>query len=194
VDTSRFQYAEKKGTVSVFRFLHVSNLYPVKNPQLMLKAIQLFLQTDQSAEFVFIGNKTNEWKLKAVKLGIPEKSIRFMGEIAYEKVAEELKKADALFLYSKSESFSCVTAEALCCGLPVVSSNVGAIPELVNHTNGILAEPENAAALANAMLSVKKNYSQFNRKEIAERASAKYNYSIVAKQLLSVYQKVPGKY
>ena len=117
-----------------------------------------------------------------------------MGEIAYEKVAEELKKADALFIYSKSETFSCVTAEALCCGLPVVSSGVGAIPELVNDTNGILAEPENAAALAKAMLSLKNNYGQFNRKEIAKRAAAKYNYPIVAQQLLSVYQKVLGKY
>lgn len=194
VDTSRFQYTEKKVASSVFRFLHVSNLYPVKNPQLMLEAIQLFLQTDQSAEFVFVGNKTKEWKLKAVKLGIPEKNIQFLGEIAYEKVAEELKKSDALFLYSKSETFSCVTAEALCCGLPVVSSNVGAIPELVNTANGILAEPENAEALANAMLLLKNNYGQFNRKEIAERASAKYNYSIVAEQLLSVYKKVLSKY
>jgi len=194
VDTSLFKYAEIKPAHSVFRFLHVSNLYPVKNPHLMLEAVQLFLQTDQSAEFVFIGNKTKEWELKADKLGISKKNIQFMGEITYKKVAEELKKADALFLYSKSETFSCVTAEALCCGLPVVSSNVGAIPELVNTANGILAEPENAEALANAMISLKKNYGQFNRKEIAERASAKYNYSIVAEQLLSVYQKVLDKY
>ncbi|MBK8089652.1 MAG: glycosyltransferase [Chitinophagaceae bacterium] len=194
VDTSRFYYTENKPAHSVFRFLHVSNLYPVKNPQLMLEVIHLFLQTDQSAEFIFIGNKTKEWELKAAKLGIPKKSIQFMGEIPYAKVAEELKKADALFLYSKSETFSCVTAEALCCGLPVVSSNVGAIPELVNKTNGILAEPENAEALANAMLLLKKKYGQFNRKKIAEEASAKYNYSIVAQQLLSVYQKVLGKY
>lgn len=194
VDTSRFYYAENKLANSVFRFLHVSNLYPVKNPQLMLEAIRLFLQTDQSAEFIFIGNKTKEWELKASKLGISKKSIQFMGEILYEKVAEELIKADALFLYSKSETFSCVTAEALCCGLPVVSSNVGAIPELVNNTNGTLAEPENAEALANAMHSLKKNYGQFNREEIARHASVKYNYSIVAEQLLSVYQKVLSKY
>lgn len=194
VDTSRFQYAEKKVASSVFRFLHISNLYPVKNPQLMLEAIHLFLQTDHTAEFVFVGNKTKEWEQKAAKLGISKRNIHFMGEIPYEKVAEELKKADALFLYSKSETFSCVTAEALCCGLPVVSSNVGAIPELVNNTNGVLAEPGNAEALANAMLLLKNNYGQFNRKEIAEHAAAKYNYRIVAEQILSVYQKVLAKY
>ena len=160
----------------------------------MLEVIYMFLQKNQYAEIIFICNKKKKCELKAAKLGIPKKSIQFMGEIPYAKVAEELKKADALFLYSKSETFSCVTAEALCCGLPVVSSNVGAIPELVNKTNGILAEPENAEALANAMLLLKKKYGQFNRKKIAEEASAKYNYSIVAQQLLSVYQKVLGKY
>ncbi len=194
VDTSRFHYVEKRASTDLFRFLHVSNLYPVKNPQLMLDAIQLFLQTDQSVEFIFIGNKTKEWELKAAGLGISQKNIHFLGELAYENAAEEFKKADALFLFSKSETFSCVTAEALCCGLPVVSSNVGAIPELVNSSNGILTEPGNVTALANAMYSIKKNYSQFNRKEIAERASVKYNYRIVAEQLLSVYQKVLDNY
>lgn len=192
VDTSLFYYTEKKPAQPVFRFLHVSNLYPVKNPQLMLEAVQLFLQRDQSAEFIFIGNKTKEWEMKAAKLGISQEKIRFLGEIPYKKVAEEVKKADALFLYSKSETFSCVTAEALCCGLPVVSSNVGAVPELVNAANGILAEPENAEALAIALLSLKKNYWQFNCKEIAAQAAAKYSYRVVAEQLLSVYQKVLG--
>jgi len=193
VDTSVFHYTEKEKNDSLFRFLHVSNLYPVKNPRLMLEAIRLFLKKDQSAEFIFSGNKTNEWEMAAAKLGICKKHIHFTGEIPYEKVAEEMKRADALFLYSKSETFSCVTAEALCCGLPVVSSNVGAIPELINTDNGILAEPESAVALASAMLSLKANCNQFNRKKISEDASAKYNYRIVAEQLLSVYKKVLRK-
>ena len=194
VDTSLFHYTERKTTHPVFRFLHVSNLYSVKNPQLMLEAIKLFLQSDQSTEFIFIGNKTKEWELNAEKMGISKKNIRFMGEVPYEKIAEEMKEADALFMYSKSESFSCVTAEALCCGLPIVSSNVGAIPELVNMDNGILAAPESAVELAKAMHSLKKKYLAFNRTQIAVSAKAKYNYNIVAEQLLSVYQKVLSKY
>ncbi|MEJ8819338.1 glycosyltransferase [Lacibacter sp. H407] len=193
VDTSRFYYTENQPVNSLFRFLHVSNLSPIKNPQLMLEAIHLFLQKDQSAEFVFIGNKTKEWEDEALRIGIPKKSIHFMGEMHYVSVAEEFRKSDAFFLYSKSETFSCVTAEALCCGLPIVSSNVGAIPELVNNTNGVLTDLTDPEALASAMLLVKKNYRNYDRKEISRRAVAKYNYRIIAEQLLFVYQKVLKK-
>lgn len=190
VDTSRFCYAENRPVNSLFRFLHVSNLSTIKNPQLMLEAIQLFLQKDQTAEFIFIGNKTKEWEDEAFRIGIPQKNIHFMGEMHYVRVAEEFRKSDAFFLYSKSETFSCVTAEALCCGLPIVSSNVGAIPELVNSTNGVLTDLTDAEALANAMLLLKKNYWNYDRKGISEQAAAKYNYRIVAEQMLSVYQEV----
>jgi glycosyltransferase involved in cell wall biosynthesis len=48
---------------------------------------------------------------------------------------QKCKKADAFILFSRHENFPCVVIEALCCGLPVVASNVGGIAEAVDETN-----------------------------------------------------------
>jgi glycosyltransferase involved in cell wall biosynthesis len=42
----------------------------------------------------------------------------------------------------------------LCCGLPVISSNVGGIPEVISKENGILVQSENIADLAGAMIQM----------------------------------------
>jgi glycosyltransferase involved in cell wall biosynthesis len=83
----------------------------------------------------------------------------------------------------------CVILEALCCGLPVVSSNVGGISEVVNESNGILVEKENVEQLAVAMCRLMDNYSHYNRDTIAMDAAQKFNYDTVAKQYLKVYTK-----
>ncbi len=193
VDTSLFFYPLNKMANERFRFLHVSNLYPVKNPNKMVQAIALYLKKRKDAEFVFIGNKDNALYKAAQELNIPDENIRFMGEIPYKEVALEMKQADAFFLFSKSETFSCVTAEALCCGLPVIASNVGALPELINDENGILVEADNTEALAKAFDELQLNHSQYNSKTISHEASAKFKYEIIAAKILSVYSIVHGK-
>jgi glycosyltransferase involved in cell wall biosynthesis len=190
VDTNLFNYQPRQKSEQVFRFLHVSNLTDIKNPRLMLEAIQLFCKTDLQAEFVFIGNKDDVYVKEAAAMEIPGERIRFMGELPYAQVAAQMQQADAFFLFSKSETFSCATAEALCCGLPVVAPATGALPELLNETNAELVEPGNVAAFVAALQKIKEEYSRFNRIEISNAASAKYNYATVAKQIRDVYKEV----
>lgn len=190
VDTSLFYYQRNNEKNDLFRYLHVSNLSPMKNPYKMLEAIALYLKTNQDAEFIFIGNKDDRLPVEATRLNIAKSNIKFLGEIPYNDVAAEMRQADALFLFSKSETFSCVTAEALCCGLPVIASNVGALSELINIENGILVEPDNIESLANSFEQLQLNYKQYTREKIAEKASTKYKYETVAKQILSIYKEV----
>jgi glycosyltransferase involved in cell wall biosynthesis len=80
-------------------------------------------------------------------------SIEFTGEIAYEEVAKAMQQADCLLLFSHIENSPCVIGEALCCGLPVIASRVGGIPELIDEQNGILVPAADETALLNAMKS-----------------------------------------
>ena len=85
----------------------------------------------------------------------------------------------------------CVILEALCCGLPVISSNVGGIAEVIDETNGILVENENTEELAKAMQNLLDNYMVYDRSAIAARATAKFNYDTVSKLYLNVYNNTP---
>jgi glycosyltransferase involved in cell wall biosynthesis len=194
VNTSLFFYKEHSQPNKRFRFLHVSNLLPVKNPRLMLDAIADVIKTTSAVEFVFAGNATDEWKKYAESIGLTEDVVNFKGLLSYEQVAIEMQKADAFFIFSKSETFSCATAEALCCGLPVAAARVGALPELLNFSNAVFSENANDAdSFAHALVQLKNNYQHFNRKEIAKYAASKYNYQVVAQQYDALYKSIINK-
>ena len=84
-------------------------------------------------------------------------------------------------------NFPCVIIEALCCGLPIITSNVGGCAEIVNDKNGIVVESENIDSLAKAILEMVKNYSIYNQENIANNAQNLFNYNTVAKQIYRVY-------
>jgi glycosyltransferase involved in cell wall biosynthesis len=122
-------------------------------------------------------------------MGLLNRSVFFRGEISYTEVAEEVRRSHSFVLFSDAETFSCVTAEALCCGLPVISSSVGALPELVNEENGILVEPKNLKALTGAMKDMVDRYDSFQRNAISKKASDQYGYAAVADSFRQLYEE-----
>jgi glycosyltransferase involved in cell wall biosynthesis len=185
-DTRFFYYREKP--VSPFRFIHVSNMVPLKNAEGILRAFSLLLKEKSDAVLVMVGDKSSFQRDLASDLGIPPGSILFRGEIPYEKVAIEMQRSDCFVLFSNIENSPCVIAEALCCGLPVIATSAGGIPELVNSTNGVLIEPKDERALAGAMKKMMDNYSMYNRDKIAEDAIGKFSYPVIGKKMDDIYQ------
>lgn len=101
-----------------------------------------------------------------------------------------MQSAHALVMFSRYENFPCIIIEALCCGLPVISTHVGGIPEAVNDSNGWLIPSENEEALLETMIRMIDSYAVFNRHEVANDAGDKYNDSVIGKQFYSLYQQV----
>lgn len=187
-DTDRFCYHNNTSS-GKFRFLHVSNLLSVKNPRLMLDAIRIFLSKRSDAEFVFIGNSDNNWSDYARDIGVAD-AVSFRGVIPYDEVAAEMQKAHSLFLYSDFETFSCVTVEALCSGMPVITARTGASPELVNDGNGILVEPGSPYKLAEAFEKMMSEYDRYNKAEISKQAADQYSYQKVSAQFDELYRSL----
>jgi glycosyltransferase involved in cell wall biosynthesis len=188
VDTSLFFPITEKH--SRFTFLHVSNMAPVKNVDGILKAFHsaVFEHGMKDARLLLIGNRDDHFQKQADSLGLSN-HVSFLGEIPYTEVAKQMQRSHCLVLNSTAETFSCVTAEALCCGLPVIAPRIGALPELVNETNGLLFEKE---SLLQAMIAVKKNYAHFDTKLISAEAAARFNYEAVGEMMSSGYEKVVG--
>jgi glycosyltransferase involved in cell wall biosynthesis len=99
-----------------------------------------------------------------------------------------MQQAHAFVLFSNHENFPCVVVEALCCGLPVITSIVGGVAEAINTENGILITKEDQEQLTNAMLHMIENYKHYNRAEIAKAAAEKYSYATIAKQFVQLYE------
>jgi len=74
--------------------------------------------------------------------------------------------------------------------VPVIATQVGGIPELVNNENGILVEPGNTTQLTEAMKRMINNNISFDKRKIAESAQNKFSYSIIGKQFDDLYNSV----
>lgn len=186
VNTDLFNY--KPSIISnKVRFVHVSAMGEQKNPAGIIEALALMNKSFTNWECKFCGPHNNnlESLVKEKKL---EKKIHFTGEIKHDQVATEMQQSDVFVLFSNHENFPCVIIEALCCGLPVVSSKAGGISEAVNEHNGILVEKGNIAALADAMLKVAMNLEKYDRRKISEGAIALYNKNRIANQFIDLYK------
>ena len=101
-----------------------------------------------------------------------------------------MRECDALVLFSQVENAPCVISEALCCGLPVIATRTGGIPEMLNGSNGVLVEPGDETAMKTALLDLKKTYNRYNRAVISSHASSIYSYETVGKELAVLYNQV----
>ncbi len=136
-------------------FLFTGNFLPVKNPAFLIKAFAR-TQQYQNAFLVMIGKGPlrNELEKLALSLGV-EKHVVFTGPLDSEQVAQWMGAADCLCLSSLNEGLPNVVLEAVASEIPIISTDVGGIGELVNSESiGKLVQLGDMDGYVEALLSV----------------------------------------
>lgn len=185
VNTDLFYY--KPAKVFKFIFIHFSYMNHQKNPEGILEAASGLKKRGYDFEIRMIGREDEELKHRATELNLLNKTVFFSPLVSYDQVAVQMQSASAFLLFSRFENLPCVVLEALCCGLPVISSRVGGVAEVIDANNGILVESENTGQLVDAMQEMIDNYQWYNRPEISSRATALFNYATVGQQMINFY-------
>lgn len=126
----------------------VAHLSQEKGHEDILKAVSLIRHRCPETRYVFVGEGLMRGKLEAIARNLKVADIvHFTG---FRKDSEALmKNFDIFCLPSLSEGLSSAIMSAMACSLPVISTNVGGIPELVIHgETGLLSEPSSPEQLA----------------------------------------------
>jgi N-acetyl-alpha-D-glucosaminyl L-malate synthase BshA len=133
--------------------MHLSNFRPVKR---LTDVVEIFalIREKIRAKLVLIGDGPDrsaaEYLVRRKKL---VQDVHFLGKQDF--VYRHLSQADLFLLPSDIESFGLAALEAMACEVPVVASNVGGIPEVVEHgVDGYLHEPRDVAAAAGYALDI----------------------------------------
>ncbi len=191
VDTDLFKPLEKQRYRK--RLIHVSTAKDYhKNISGILRTIaKLKDQRDDFELLIISDGETISHQHLARELGVSELVI-FEGEQPIDEVGRKMGASDAFLLFSNFENLPCVIIEALSAGIPVISSNVGGIPEMVNEHNGVLVNPGDEVELLRQINFVLDS-NQFDSEAISKSARDKYSIQAVSSHILRIYKEVIKK-
>ncbi|RYZ25073.1 MAG: glycosyltransferase family 4 protein [Chitinophagaceae bacterium] len=186
VDTGMFCFAPQAN--KAFTYLHVSSLSEQKNIFGILRAFYALSTIRKDWKLVLVGPYSAQIKEFIQRKNL-DQLIELTGEVSYQEVAKKMKASNAFVLFSRHENFPCVVVEALCCGLPVVSSDVAGVKEAINESNGILTAYDNEDMFLAGLLKMRETHHLYNSEQISAAAIARYNFQAIGAQFHNVYTK-----
>lgn len=173
VNTDRFYPREERPPAvnpDQVTLLYVGRIGPRKGIDLALQALSRADATD--VELLIAGTGRHEQHLRelAAELGVTDR-VKFLGYVPDEELPSLYSSADVFVLPSLYEGFGLVLLEAMACGTPVIGTNVGGIPTVIDDgETGLLVERE-VPALVEAINSLTSD--EANRKRMAQNALEK---------------------
>lgn len=187
IDTNTFKPSH---TAKRRMVLFVGRVEKRKGADTLMHAIPNVLAQFPDAEFVFVGRLNEE--LKELAATMPPQ-VKFLGVKPRAELVQLYQQASIVAVPSVWDNSPNVVYEAMACGAPVVASNVGGIPELVEHgVTGLLVPPSDANALTDALIAVLRDATQAQAMMRCAREKAVENFALekILNQTLEHYQRV----
>ena len=166
---------------------------PRKGMAVLIDALPRLVEHFPGVQVLVVGRgDQDELRSKAGGLG---GHLRFLGQVDDAAKASALRSADVYCApHAGGESFGIVLVEAMAAGTPVVASDLHAFRQVLRDGDaGRLVPVEDGAALAAGLVAVLEN-DQLAKRYVAAGADAvrRYDWSVVANQIMQVYETVAG--
>lgn len=192
VDISHFNKTRQKADSKII--LYVGILSKRKGVKYLIKAMDIVRKRTIDIKLIIVGDGAERKYLKSlVKRLNLQKFVEFTGFVNEEKLIDYYRDADIFVFPSLKEGFGQVLVEAMACGIPVISTNTSAIPEVVGNA-GILVKPRNSKALAEAIIKLiedkdlRDELCRIGRKRVEEN----FTWDKIAEKMLKIYEEVIG--
>ncbi len=197
VDTERF--APKPDKVRRRQFakddervlMHISNFRPVKRVEDIIKIFHL-IDKKITSKLVLIGDGPDLSKalLLSRDFGIEDKVVSLGGQDYVENL---LPLADLFLLPSDQESFGLVALEAMSCGVPVIATRTGGLPEVViDGENGLLSPLGDVELMSQKGIELLSDENRLNRfrENCRKRAVEKFDSKLIVPKYEKYYEKI----
>lgn len=196
IDFSRFQFQDKSHFKKVLSangeriLIHVSNFREVKRvPDVIEVFAELRKKVPSRLLLVGDGPERKECERRCRSLGLCDE-ISFLGK--QQAVEELLSIADLMILPSEQESFGLAALEALACRVPLVTSNVGGLPEVNIHgKTGFLAPVGAVKEMADYAIKILENDEHLEQfKQRAFEHAQRFDIKQIMKQYEALYESL----
>ena len=172
--------------------VHVSNFRQVKRVDDLIYSMCVITKKEPNAQLILVGDGPERPRIERLidKLDL-RKNITVTGYRS--DVAEVINCADALVLCSETENAPLTILEGMSCGLPIIGTRVGGIPELVQDgVNGLLVPPKSPEDIAEAALRLAADKELLTKMGVKARETVleRYTKEKVLRQYLDVYESI----
>lgn len=183
VNTAIFYPSVKKEKKEIKRILFVAGLIPVKGLPYTFEALSIIKTQRKDFQLNIIGDGPYRIKYEDMvkELGLVQ-FVTFYGLKTKTEIAEFMRDSDFFVLPSLSENLPCVLIEAMASELPILATNVGGIPEILNKDAGILINPEDTKSLTNGINYMLDNSQGYSAEKISQYAKEDFSYEIVGEK------------
>ncbi|TSC95193.1 MAG: glycosyl transferase, group 1 [Parcubacteria group bacterium Licking1014_1] len=200
IDLKKFKGFSKQAIRDKFKIhfnekiiIFVGGLRPVKGVKYLIEAFKIINKKIPEAKLFLVGDGSERKNLEDIieknNLG---KKVNFTGKIINQKIPEYMIASDIFVLPSLSEGFPVVILEAMASELPIVTTKVRGLPEIIEDgENGFLVEPKNSEQFAEKVLLL------FENDELREKISnnnkeksKEYDWENIVEKIEKIYLKV----
>lgn len=197
IDTDKFMNfsGNSKFNLPKKYILSVSNFIERKGLDILIKAYNLFLQKNEEYDLVIVGapgESFEKMQMLRAQLKLSSK-VHFYTDINNDSIYSFYENASAFVLSSRGEAFPLVLLEAALFSLPVISTNVGGVVELIeNNISGIIIDVEDINALQLSMIKIFENISFKN--DISSNLNSKVSKYFTLDNSVSCYLQIIKNY
>ncbi len=197
IDLDRFQKSNKSHFKKAICpdgekvVVHVSNFRKVKRVPEVITVFSKILEHGIGAKLLLVGDGPDRQKAEQQcrELGICDHT-RFLGKL--DEVEEVLSIADLFLIPSGSETFGLAALEAMSCSVPVISSNIGGLPEVnVEGETGYLCDLDDTQCMADHALNILTNPELHEKLSTnARKRAEQFNQDLVVGMYEDFYREV----
>jgi glycosyltransferase involved in cell wall biosynthesis len=196
IDLARYTWRERRALAPDVLWLRA--LHPVYRPELAIRTIELLRQAGLPARLTMVGpDKAGlrpqlEAGIRAAQL---EEFVRIVGPVPKAEIPQWLDRADILLNTTDVDNAPVTLVEAMACGVPVVSTDAGGIPDLLgSEAHGVLVPRGSAVDMACAIEGLVNHPDHAASLSVAgRRHAAHYDWAVVDAQWGALLAKLAGE-
>ena len=177
-----------------FKLLYVGRMVEQKNQEKLVAAVSRHMK-GENVEVILIGGGGPDYLAQLEK--IADGRIHILGKVGFEELVAAYRSSDLFVFLGTWEGLPTVIMEAMLCGLPVLTTPAGGIPDLIEEgKNGLFVglpvdERELADKISHFLDMSATDLEKMGRRN-SEKIKRSYNWELIADRILKVYERVLG--
>ncbi len=167
----------------------VGSLIKLKRIELAIEAFARAFPHDEAVLYIGgDGPLRSELEAVAKKHGIGQR-VKFYGRLSRQGVRDLFHRSHVVLSASDFETFGITLIEALSCGRPIIATRSGGPQDFVTDEVGILVPKNNSAAMAEALRTIRENYTRYQPQALHDYVEARYSEAAIVQRLTELYEQ-----